>query len=67
MKNNDSSIGIVKPNSVKFENSLLLECGKQLKGFEMVYETYGELNTDKSNFDQISLKDFDFKVLCCNS
>jgi homoserine O-acetyltransferase len=49
MKNNDSSIGIVKPNSVKFENSLLLECGKQLKGFEMVYETYGELNTEKSN------------------
>jgi len=47
--NNKSSIGLIKPNSIKFDNSLLLECGKELKGFEMVYETYGKLNEEKSN------------------
>ena len=47
--NNKSSIGLIKPSSVKFDNSLLLECGKELKGFEMVYETYGKLNEEKSN------------------
>ena len=36
-------------SSVKFDNSLLLECGKELNGFEMVYETYGKLNEEKSN------------------
>ena len=47
--NNKSSIGLIKPSSVKFDNSLLLECGKELNGFEMVYETYGRLNKNHSN------------------
>ena len=49
MKDKELSLRIVKPDSIKFENSFLLECGKQLKGFEMVYETYGKLNSEKSN------------------
>ena len=49
MKDKELSLGIVKPESIKFENSFLLECGKQLRGFEMVYETYGKLNSEKSN------------------
>lgn len=45
-------IGIVKPQSFTFAeppNELLLECGRKLGPITIEYETYGELNSDKSN------------------
>ena len=47
--NNKNSVGIVEPKSISFEDPLLLECGKELESFEMVYETYGKLNHEESN------------------
>ena len=47
--NTKDSVGIVEPSSASFKDPLLLECGKELKGFEIVYETYGKLNNENSN------------------
>ena len=49
MDNKISSVGKVQTQSVKFEDRFILESGKQLEGFEMVFETYGNLNQDKTN------------------
>ena len=49
MINKDTSVGIVKPQIAKLKKSLKLECGKDLDKFDMVYETYGQINKDKSN------------------
>ncbi len=46
---NQTSIGIVTSETVKFDNKLHLKSGAILDGYELVYETYGELNKDKSN------------------
>ncbi|MDH5190107.1 MAG: homoserine O-acetyltransferase [Gammaproteobacteria bacterium] len=43
------SIGIVSPSVQKFESPLALDCGRELKEYELIYETYGQLNADKSN------------------
>lgn len=43
------SIGIVSPSVQKFDTPLALDCGRELKQYELIYETYGELNADKSN------------------
>tara|TARA_B100000427_G_scaffold327517_1_gene338464 strand:+ start:6668 stop:7789 length:1122 start_codon:yes stop_codon:yes gene_type:complete len=42
-------LGIVKPRLFKYEQNLILESGKSLDSFELIYETYGELNEKKSN------------------
>ena len=44
-----NSIGLIKPNKVHFHETLLLSSGSSLNGFELIYETYGELNTSHSN------------------
>ncbi|MCM2131585.1 homoserine O-succinyltransferase MetX [Larsenimonas rhizosphaerae] len=44
-----TSVGLVTPRTETFETPLALACGKELPGFELVYETYGELNADASN------------------
>ena len=44
-----TSIGIVTPKKVQFDNPLHLKSGVILDSYELVYETYGELNEDKSN------------------
>ena len=44
-----SSVGIVTPQTHHFDEPIELACGRTLPGFELVYETYGELNADKSN------------------
>jgi homoserine O-acetyltransferase len=49
MDNKIDNIGKVEPTSAKFMNELVLESGKKLRNITMVYETYGELNEDKSN------------------
>ena len=44
-----TSVGIVTPQSARFDAPLRLKSGAVLDGYELVYETYGELNADKSN------------------
>src|SRR6056297_225211 len=44
-----SSVGIVLPQVARFEEPLALTCGRELSRFELVYETYGTLNADRSN------------------
>ncbi|MDN5936696.1 MAG: homoserine O-acetyltransferase, partial [Nitrosospira sp.] len=44
-----SSIDIVVPQSVRFDKPLYLRSGAVLENYELVYETYGELNAAKSN------------------
>jgi homoserine O-acetyltransferase len=43
------SVGIVTPNVARFDQPLMLACGRELTQYELVYETYGELNEEKSN------------------
>ncbi len=43
------SVGIVKPERFHFDKTLQLESGSELSGFDLVYETYGTLNEDRSN------------------
>jgi len=43
------SVGIVEPRVARFEEPLELACGRDLPGFELVYETYGQLNAGRSN------------------
>lgn len=45
-----TSVGIVTPQSVRFDTPLHLKSGAVLDdGYELVYETYGELNAARSN------------------
>ena len=44
-----TSVGIVAPKSVHFDTPLYLKSGAVLDSYELVYETYGELNAAKSN------------------
>jgi homoserine O-acetyltransferase len=43
------SVGLVSPQLARFDEPLSLACGRQLPGFDLVYETYGNLNADHSN------------------
>lgn len=43
------SVGIVTPQVARFDQPLRLTCGRQLSSYELVYETYGELNEQSSN------------------
>ena len=45
----EQSVGIVTPRFARFETPLALSCGRQLDSWELVYETYGELNATASN------------------
>ena len=45
----DDSVGLVTPQRLQFDEPLALDCGRSLPAYEMVYETYGELNADHSN------------------
>ena len=50
MKGGDAgSVGLVAPQRAHFPEGLALACGRRLQEFELVYETYGELNADGSN------------------
>jgi homoserine O-acetyltransferase/O-succinyltransferase len=44
-----NTIGIVAPQTAHFNEPLTLKCGAVLPQFHLVYETYGELNANKSN------------------
>ena len=43
------SIGLVKSSTFHFDQPLALDCGETLDAYELVYETYGELNTSRDN------------------
>jgi len=43
------SVGIVSPQTAHFDAPLALACGKTLNKFDLVYETYGELNAQRTN------------------
>ncbi len=43
------SVGAVLPQKAGFLEPLILKGGKTLASYELVYETYGALNADKSN------------------
>jgi homoserine O-acetyltransferase len=45
----DNSVGVVVPQRVRFNEPLRLKSGAQLPGFELVFETYGQLNATGSN------------------
>ncbi len=44
-----TSVGLVAPQRFACGDSFVLQCGRALPGFELVYETYGELNAERSN------------------
>jgi len=43
------SVGIVTPQTRRFDEPLALDCGRTLAGYDLAYETYGSLNADGSN------------------
>ena len=45
----NSSVGIVAPQIAHFNEPLTLKSGQVLSQFNLIFETYGELNADKSN------------------
>jgi len=46
---NEHSVGLVEPAKARFEEPLALACGRTLPEYELVYETYGALNDERSN------------------
>lgn len=46
---NSDSLGIVEPQIANFDRPMTLASGAVLDRFDLVYETYGELNSSKSN------------------
>jgi homoserine O-acetyltransferase len=40
---------IAKPQSMHFEAALPLQSGTSIRGYDLAFETYGQLNADKSN------------------
>ena len=45
----ENSIGVVAEQRVRFDQPIALKCGAVLPGFELAYETYGQLNAARSN------------------
>src|SRR5690606_33201437 len=44
-----NSVGLVKPRAIHFEEPLELACGRVLPSYQLMVETYGELNRAASN------------------
>ncbi|MAC46956.1 MAG: homoserine O-acetyltransferase, partial [Oceanospirillum sp.] len=45
----EDSVGIVEPQIARFDTPLELACGRTLDSYELIYETYGTLNAERSN------------------
>lgn len=43
------SVGVITPQNFHFAEPLTLECNRTLPSFDLMVETYGTLNSDKSN------------------
>nr|VFJ47669.1 MAG: homoserine O-acetyltransferase [Candidatus Kentron sp. FW]VFJ62951.1 MAG: homoserine O-acetyltransferase [Candidatus Kentron sp. FW] len=44
-----ASVGLVTPQTHHFDTPLPLDCGRTLDNYDLIYETYGELNPARSN------------------
>lgn len=44
-----NSVGLVEPQTIHISEPLELASGRELNGYDLVYETYGRLNAEKSN------------------
>ncbi|HEX5486943.1 MAG TPA: homoserine O-acetyltransferase, partial [Limnobacter sp.] len=49
MVSDPHSVGFVEPVLHSFEEAITLECGRVLPRYDLMVETYGKLNADKSN------------------
>ncbi|MBC3411253.1 MULTISPECIES: homoserine O-succinyltransferase MetX [Pseudomonas] len=45
----EDSVGLVTPQIARFDEPLALACGRSLASYELIYETYGQLNASASN------------------
>ncbi|QXH36106.1 homoserine O-succinyltransferase MetX [Pseudomonas muyukensis] len=45
----EDSVGLVTPQVARFDEPLALACGRALASYELIYETYGQLNASASN------------------
>lgn len=45
----DDSVGLVKPQIAHFDSPLALACGRSLPAYDLIYETYGTLNEQRTN------------------
>ncbi|MFJ1571797.1 homoserine O-acetyltransferase [Pseudomonas sp. NPDC088322] len=45
----EDSVGLVTPQTARFDEPLALACGRSLASYDLVYETYGTLNSSASN------------------
>lgn len=45
----EDSVGLVTPQTIHFDRSLTLASGRMLPQYDLVIESYGELNSDASN------------------
>ncbi|MDZ7923444.1 MAG: homoserine O-acetyltransferase [Marinagarivorans sp.] len=45
----EQSLGLVQPQKLHFDDIFTLACGRDLNGFDLMIETYGTLNAQKSN------------------
>ncbi|OAI95048.1 MULTISPECIES: homoserine O-succinyltransferase MetX [Pseudomonas] len=45
----EDSVGLVTPQIARFDEPLALACGRSLAAYELIYETYGTLNSTASN------------------
>lgn len=45
----DHSVGLVTPHIQHFAEPVMLACGRELRNYDIVYETYGTLNSHRSN------------------
>lgn len=43
------SVGLVVPQTTVFAKPLALDCGRSLTEYQLIYETYGVLNSERSN------------------
>lgn len=43
------SVGLVTPRKLSINQALQLDCGRSLPGFELMVETYGQLNAEHTN------------------
>jgi homoserine O-acetyltransferase len=43
------SVGLITPETLHFDQPITLACGRTLNSYDLVVETYGTLNADKSN------------------
>src|SRR4029453_4942712 len=49
MDSPSGSVGIITPQLFRFDAALQLSSGASIDGYSLMYETYGELNTARSN------------------